>query len=139
VDPEAGGQQNIAFMPALPMLMRFGGRLIGGHPLWAGQIVVLVACLWAFVYVYRLARSALGDADRAAWAVALLAAYPFAVFFSAVYTESIFLLCAAGRSITSAAGSTSAPRRSRSCAGLRGPTGFCSRCRSRWWRSGRRS
>ena len=95
-DPEAGGQQNIAFMPALPMLMRFGGRLIGGHPLWAGQLMVLVACLWAFVYVFRLARSALGDDDHAAWAVALLAAYPFAVFFSAVYTESIFLLCAAG-------------------------------------------
>ena len=95
-DPGAGGQQNIAFMPALPMLMRFGGRLIGGHPLWAGQVVVLAACLWAFVYVYRLARSALGDPERAGWAVALLAAYPFAVFFSAVYTESIFLLCAAG-------------------------------------------
>jgi len=95
-DPEVTGQQNIAFMPALPMLMRFGGRLIGGHPLWAGQVLVLAACLWAFVYVYRLARSALGDADRAAWAVALLAAYPFAVFYSAVYTESIFLLCAAG-------------------------------------------
>ena len=28
--------------------------------------LVLVACLWGFVYVYRLARSALGDADRAA-------------------------------------------------------------------------
>ena len=83
-------------MPALPMLMRFGGRLIGGHPLWAGQILVLAACLWAFVYVYRLARSALGDGEQAAWAVALLAAYPFAVFYSAVYTESIFLLCAAG-------------------------------------------
>jgi hypothetical protein len=95
-DPAITGQQNIAFMPALPMLMRFGGRLIGGHPLWAGQILVLGACLWAFVYVYRLARSALGDPDRAAWAVALLAAYPFAVFYSAVYTESIFLLCAAG-------------------------------------------
>jgi hypothetical protein len=95
-DPAVTGQQNIAFMPALPMLMRFGGRLIGGHPLWAGQLIVLAACLWAFVYVYRLARSALGDADRAAWAVALLAAYPFAVFYSAVYTESIFLLCSAG-------------------------------------------
>jgi hypothetical protein len=95
-DPAADGQQNIAFMPALPMLMRFGGRLIGGHPLWAGQFMVLAACLWAFVYVYRLARSALGDPDQAGWAVALLAAYPFAVFFSAVYTESIFLLCAAG-------------------------------------------
>jgi hypothetical protein len=95
-DPTVTGQQNIAFMPALPMLMRFGGRLIGGHPLWAGQFLVLGACLWAFVYVFRLARSALGDAGEATWAVALLAAYPFAVFFSAVYTESIFLLCAAG-------------------------------------------
>jgi hypothetical protein len=95
-DPAEPGQQNIAFMPALPMLMRVGGRLIGGHPLWAGQLLVLAACLWAFVYVYRLARSALGDGDRAVWAVAFTAAYPFAVFFSAVYTESIFLLCAAG-------------------------------------------
>ena len=95
-DPASVGHQNIAFMPALPMLMRFGGRLIGGHPLWAGQLLVLGACLWAFVYVYRLARSALGDAEQSAWAVALLAAYPFAVFYSAVYTEAIFLLCAAG-------------------------------------------
>jgi hypothetical protein len=95
-DPADPGQQNIAFMPALPMLMRVGGRLIGGHPLWAGQVLVLAACLWAFVYVYRLARSALGDSDRAVWAVAFAAAYPFAVFFSAVYTEAIFLLCAAG-------------------------------------------
>jgi hypothetical protein len=95
-DPAERGQQNIAFMPALPMLMRVGGRLIGGHPLWAGQLLVLAACLWAFVYIFRLARSALGDAERATWAVALLAAYPFGVFFSAVYTESIFLLCAAG-------------------------------------------
>ncbi|MCU0249307.1 MAG: hypothetical protein MUE61_03805 [Vicinamibacterales bacterium] len=95
-DPAVTSHQNIAFMPALPMLMRFGGRLIGGHPLWAGQLLVLGACLWAFVYVFRLARSALGDADQAAWAVALLAAYPFAVFYGAVYTESIFLLCAAG-------------------------------------------
>jgi hypothetical protein len=95
-DPAVSGQQNIAFMPALPLLMRFGGRLLGGQPLWAGQIVVLLASLWGFVYVYRLARASLGDADRATTAVALLAAYPFAVFYSAVYTESIFLLCSAG-------------------------------------------
>jgi hypothetical protein len=95
-DPMVSGQQNIAFMPALPLLMRFGGRLLGGQPLWAGQIVVLVASLWGFVYVYRLARASLGDAERATTAVALLAAYPFAVFYSAVYTESIFLLCSAG-------------------------------------------
>ena len=95
-DPAVSGQQNIAFMPALPMLMRVGGRLLGGQSLWAGQFLVLLASLWGFVYVYRLARASLGDAERATTAVALLAAYPFAVFYSAVYTESIFLLCSAG-------------------------------------------
>lgn len=94
--PEYHGQQNIAFMPALPMLMRFGGRLLGDQPLIAGQLLVLAACLWGFVYVYRLARAHLGDHDRATFAVALLATYPFAVFLGAVYTESLFLLCAAG-------------------------------------------
>lgn len=94
--PVEHGQQKIAFMPALPLLMRAGGFLIGGHPLLAGQIIVLIASLWGFVYVYRLARDHTGDPDRAAASVALLAAYPFALFFSAVYTESIFLLCAAG-------------------------------------------
>ena len=95
-DPAIVGQQNIAFMPALPMMMRAAGRLLGGKPLWAGQLLVLGASLWGFAYVYRLARSALGDPERAAAAVALLAAYPFALFFSAVYTESLFLLSAAG-------------------------------------------
>ena len=95
-NPAGAGHQNIAFMPALPMLLRLGGRLNGGHPLWAGQLLVLAASLWAFAYVYRLARSALGEDEHAAWAVGLLAAYPFAVFYSAVYTESLFLLCSAG-------------------------------------------
>lgn len=89
-------QQSIAFMPGLPLLMRLGGRLIGGHPLLAGQIIVLAASLWAFVYVYRLGRELVGDPGKAAAAVALLACYPFAVFLSAVYTESLFLLAAAG-------------------------------------------
>lgn len=95
-DPGSAGQQNIAFMPALPLLMRVGGRLLGGHPLWAGQIIVLAAGLWGFVYVHRLARAQLGDEARAATAVALQASYPFAVFYSAVYTEALYLLGAAG-------------------------------------------
>jgi hypothetical protein len=95
-DPGLQGQQNIAFMPGLPMLMRVGGKMIGDQPLIAGQIVVLAACLWAFLYLYRLAREHLGDRDRALMAVSLAASYPFAVFLGAVYTESIFLLCATG-------------------------------------------
>ncbi len=51
----------------------------------------LAAFLLALVYLFDLARLDLGD-DGAGAALLLLAAYPFAVFFSAVYTESLFLL-----------------------------------------------
>ena len=59
--------------------------------LWGGVLVSLIAFAWGAVYVWRLARDTIGE-DRASAAVALLAAYPFAVFFSAPYTESLFLL-----------------------------------------------
>lgn len=96
-------QQNVAFFPAFPMLMRAVGYPIGaftpGIPkerrmarlLWGGVSISLIAFAWAAVYLWRLARDTIGE-DRATSAVALLAAYPFAVFFSAAYTESLFLL-----------------------------------------------
>jgi hypothetical protein len=43
------------------------------------------------VYLYKLAREESGD-DAGSGAVLLLAAYPFAVFFSTAYSESLFLL-----------------------------------------------
>jgi len=98
-------QQNVAFFPAFPLLERVVGYPLGafapGVPkevrtarlLWAGVIVSLIAFAWASVYLFRLARDTIG-ADRAPAAVALLAAYPFALYFSAAYTESLFLLCA---------------------------------------------
>jgi len=96
-------QQNVAFFPAFPLLMRVAGYPLGafapgvpkdrrlGRLLWAGVIISLGAFAWAAVYLWRLARDTIGEA-RATDAVALLAAYPFAVFFSAAYTESLFLL-----------------------------------------------
>lgn len=89
------GQQNIVFFPAYPMLMRYGSLLVGRQMLWAGLLISLAAFFGALVYVYRLARQYL-RAEEAAAAIALLAAYPFAVFFSAPYTESLFLLAMAG-------------------------------------------
>ncbi|MBI1876539.1 MAG: glycosyltransferase family 39 protein [Acidobacteria bacterium] len=86
-------QQNVAFFPAFPLLMRAGGRLIGERPVIAGQLISLIAFLAALVYLYRLAREVL-EHHAPASAIALLAAYPFAVFFSAIYTESLFLLSA---------------------------------------------
>ena len=96
-------QQNIAFFPAFPMLERAAGYPLGafapGVPkerrmarmLWGGVIVSVLAFAWAAVYLWRLARDTIGEA-RACAAVTLLAAYPFAIFFSAPYTESLFLL-----------------------------------------------
>ena len=39
------------------------------------------------------------DDERAVAAVTLLACYPFAVFFSAAYTEGLFLLAMIGRGV----------------------------------------
>lgn len=96
-------QQNIAFFPAFPMLMRAGGYLVGGFHssvsketalariLWAGAILSMIAFAWAAAYMVRLARDTIGI-EHAQGAVALLAAYPFALYFSSAYTESLFLL-----------------------------------------------
>ena len=75
------------------------GRLLGGAStayVLGGTLVVFGAFFWALVYLFRLARDLTGDEEAARGAVWFVAAYPFALFFSALYTESIFLLGATG-------------------------------------------
>ena len=96
-------QRNIAFFPALPLLMRPVGFVFGMYDqsasperralraLWAGVVISLAAFFWALYYVTRLAADLIGR-ERAAGASMLLAAYPFALFYNAPYTESLFLL-----------------------------------------------
>jgi hypothetical protein len=96
-------QQNIVFFPAFPLAMRVAGYATGaferGVPhdaqvarvLWGGVLISIAAFAAAAWYFAGLARDALGE-DRAEAAVQLLAAYPFAAYFSAPYTESLFLL-----------------------------------------------
>lgn len=100
-------QQNIAFFPAFPMLTRAAGYPLGAFAprvprdhriarlLWAGVLLSIAAFAWAAVYLWRLASDMIGEA-RAPAAVTLLGAYPFAVYFSAPYTESLFLLGCVG-------------------------------------------
>jgi hypothetical protein len=100
-------QRNFAFFPALPMLMRPAGALLGsgvpGMPrekrmlraLWGGVFISLAAFLLALVYLARLTRL-FADGEAAKSAPLLLAAYPFAVFFNAPYTEGLFLLGSVG-------------------------------------------
>lgn len=92
------GALNVAFFPAYPMLVRAAGlfRLTKDRAdvaVWVAVAVSLVAFFAALVYLHRLARS-LTDADTARDATIFLSAYPFALFYSAAYTESLFLLCA---------------------------------------------
>jgi hypothetical protein len=86
----------VAFFPAFPLIVRYLSVIFGRQPLWTGVAVSLVAFFWALTYFLRLAREHLKDEDRAITAVLLLASYPFAVFFSAPYTESLFLLTLVG-------------------------------------------
>ena len=96
-------QQNLAFFPAFPIIERAVGYPFGAFApalpterrlarlLWGGVAISFAAFAWAARYFWRLARDMIG-ADRASAAVALLAAFPFAVYFSAAYSESLFLL-----------------------------------------------
>jgi hypothetical protein len=96
-------QQNVAFFPAFPLVERVVGYPFGAFApnvptgrrgvrvLWAGVVISIAAFAWAAAYMWRLARDMIGK-DRALDAVVLLAAYPFAVYFSAPYSESLFLL-----------------------------------------------
>jgi hypothetical protein len=88
-------QQNVVFFPAFPLAARVLARPLGMHVLYAGWLISLAAFAWAMVLFVRLARTQLEqrDASDAAW---LLATYPFAVYFSAAYSESLFLLAMCG-------------------------------------------
>ncbi len=88
-------QQNLVFFPAFPTLMHGASLLVARQELWAGTLLSLLAFAWAARYLFRLARDMMDD-QRATAAVALLATYPFAVFFSAPYTEALFLLAMLG-------------------------------------------
>ncbi len=85
----------IAFFPALPIMMRGVSHLLAIGLLPAAVLIITSAFFWALTYVYRLAREVM-TADEARAGILFLTFYPFAVAYSAVLTESIFLLAAAG-------------------------------------------
>ena len=90
------GQSSIAFFPLYPMLMRalawpFGG---GDRALWIAGIALSYTCLFlGLAVLHRLtARTFGGDRETARRTLLYVAVFPFAYFFTQVYTESLFLL-----------------------------------------------
>lgn len=92
-----GGTQSAkaAFWPFYPWLMRSVSAVTGLPLETSGYLISNLAFAAALVVLWRLIRLDFDDesARRALWAIAL---FPTAFFFQAVYTESLFLLLAAG-------------------------------------------
>jgi dolichyl-phosphate-mannose-protein mannosyltransferase len=90
-----GYQRNggAVFYPLYPLLIGGLGRAFGGNYVSAGIVVSLACCLGAFYLLYRLAVPRLGVAG-ARRALLYLAIFPMSLFLQAVYSESLYLLCA---------------------------------------------
>lgn len=122
-DPATFSHQNVGFFPLYPLLMRWGGALLGGRPLLAGLIVSLVSFAGAVAVLYRLAILDM-DEKRARSALVLLTTFPYALFFSTVYTESLFLLLTAGAFYAMRRGRVTLIAVCGIAAGLTRPNGF---------------
>ena len=82
------------FFPLYPALLRLG-ELVGLNPLGFGIAVSGGALFVALVLLYRLALLDMPP-DRARFALVLVAFFPAAFVFTAVYTEALFLALSVG-------------------------------------------
>jgi hypothetical protein len=87
-------QQPTNFWPLYPLLLHTVQGYLGG-PLFAGLIVSNLALLCSCVMLHRWVCRRFGK-EVATRTITLLLCFPFAFYFSAMYTESIFLLGAVG-------------------------------------------
>src|SRR3954468_3451219 len=90
----ADDSRRAAFFPLYPLLVRAANGVVR-EPIVAGALVSLVCFAIALVLLHRLTALELGaPAARAAvWALAL---FPASVFFSAVYSEALYLMLSVG-------------------------------------------
>jgi len=81
------------FFPGYPLLIRAAKTVIPDS-ITAGIVVSAVCELIALVYLAKLILHETRDGDSARFGAWLLALYPYAVFLTALYTESAFLAAA---------------------------------------------
>ncbi|WCB97019.1 hypothetical protein DSM104299_05790 [Baekduia alba] len=90
----AGSADRAAFFPLYPMVVRAGGWVVGS-PLVAALLVSFVTFLMALAALHRLAVIEVGP-EAARWTVVALALFPGSLWFSAAYSESLFLMVSVG-------------------------------------------
>ena len=91
----ANHQSSVAFFPLYPMLMRVVAWPFGGtdRAVWlAGIVISCTAFVLALMALHRFTERVCGSREAAQRTVLYLAVFPFAFFFTRVYTESVFLL-----------------------------------------------
>lgn len=86
------GATNWAFFPLYPLLVKALVALTGLDPRAAGMAISNACFLAALGLIYRYTLAVGADRRAALFAVALIAFLPQGAVFSAVYTESLFLL-----------------------------------------------
>ena len=83
--------QSQAFFPLYPLLVRAVAVLTGHDYVVAGLVLSLACYAGAMVVLFKLAQALLGP-RVALWSVVFISVFPTALFFQAVYSESLFLL-----------------------------------------------
>lgn len=85
-------RSNVAFFPLYPLLVKVLMPLVRNNAIMAGIVVSNAAFLAALVFLYRLADFEFGSRATAQRTVYYLALFPTSFFFSAMYTESLYIL-----------------------------------------------
>ncbi len=88
-------QSSIAFFPLYPVLMRLVAAPFGGGDAatWiAGIAISFTAFALALVAIHRFTERVCGSREIARCTVLLIAVFPWSLFMTRVYAESIFLL-----------------------------------------------
>ena len=94
-------QSNVAFFPLYPLSVRVAAHFLGGNLILAGFLLSNAYLFGALIFLYQLAKLEMLDrctsspeegAAAARRTIYYLAFFPAAFFFSAIYTESLFLM-----------------------------------------------
>jgi Gpi18-like mannosyltransferase len=81
---------DMAFFPLYPALIRILGSMVGNH-LVAGLLISNASFFFGLLFLYKLLEHEY-DRPTARRAIFYVSIFPSAVFFSAVYTESLFFM-----------------------------------------------
>lgn len=85
---------SIAFYPLYPLLIKLVSLPLGN--VYVAGMLISTACLFVAVALFYKWLAVKGYPDRALWATLLLLSFPWAMFFAAMYTESLYLALVLG-------------------------------------------